>query len=363
MQIENPPNFEGNVVKAMASAKLGYKKISEVLGVKGKKDVVNDENFLKKINREFLVQIKQINKLSDHAFEVVVKAPALAKQTKLGQIFRLQNYHALAQKVEDQTMAMEGVAITALKVDEVEGLISGIMINTGGSISLIENFKNNEPVIFMGPSGKATQLAKDETVILTAIANEYKKNNCKIIFFAGYRKNSFIVRQSEMEKASDVVIYAIEEEEPNLKLNRPQDRQFKGNVIEAMKSYFGQDSLEKDLEVDRIFSIGNERLMYEVSQIRNHEDLKKVLNPKHIAVASLNGPMQCMLKGVCSQCLQKRINEKTGKPEYFYSCSDQDQKMDLLDFKHLKLRCEQNSLAEKISRMWISHLKSVKQSN
>jgi hypothetical protein len=28
-----------------------------------------------------------------------------------------------------------------------------------------------------------------------------------------------------------------------------------------------------------------------------------------IAITSLNAPMQCMLKGVCSQCLQKRENE------------------------------------------------------
>jgi len=61
------------------------------------------------------------------------------------------------------------------------------------------------------------------------------------------------------------------------------------------------------------------------------------------------------LKGVCSQCLQKRIDEK-GEVEYFYACANQDQNTDKLDFLHLHNRCEQNSLSEKISKAWIEHL-------
>jgi hypothetical protein len=67
-----------------------------------------------------------------------------------------------------------------------------------------------------------------------------------------------------------------------------------------------------------------------------------------------------MLKGVCSQCLQKRKNEK-GEEEYFYSCGGQDQNMDKFDFVNLHNRCEQNSLAEKVSKMWIAEL--VKERN
>ena len=358
------PSFEGNVVKAMASAKLGHKKITEILS----KTPLKKEKFLSfqtKINQEFLVQVQEINQLSQYAVEIVVKAPLLAKQTQLGQIFRLQNYHTLASKISGQTLAMEGVTATALTVDKEQGLIGGIIIDAGGSSSLIKNFKIGEPLIFMGPSGKPTEIAKNETVILVgggrgnmplaAIAKAYKENGCKIIFFAGYRKNSFVVRQEIIEKFSDVAIFAIEDEEPNLKLNRSQDFQFKGSVTEAMVSY-GLKKIPNVIfdfqEIDRVFVIGNERMSYEISRIR-HEELEEVLNPHHIAITSLNAPMQCMLKGVCSQCLQKRFNEKDGKWEYFYACANQDQKTDSLDFKHLKWRCEQNSLSEKITKMWL----------
>jgi hypothetical protein len=63
-----------------------------------------------------------------------------------------------------------------------------------------------------------------------------------------------------------------------------------------------------------------------------------------------------MLKGVCAKCLQKRKNER-GEDEYFYACAKQDQDLDNFDFKMLHQRCEQNSLPEKVARMWVEELR------
>ncbi len=366
------PNFEGNVVKAMASAKDGHKMISEILLSGSSAEATTRQpiisyfknllqksqpDFLQKINAEFSATIHQINRLSDHVVEISIHAPLLAKQTQLGQIFRLQNYHALAKKVDGQLLTMEGIPITALSVDNVSGIISGIIVETGGSTSLIKNLKPHEPVIFMGPSGKPTEIAKNETVLLigggrgnaplTAIAQEYKKSGCKIIFCAGYRKNSNITRQNQIEKFSDIALFAIEDEKPNIKLKRSQDQQYQGTVIEALKKYFAVNQQK----IDRIFTIGSDKMMAEIARLR-HENVLKNITEAPIAITSLNSPMQCMLKGVCSQCLQKRKNS-AGEWEYFYSCSNQDQDMDRLDFKHLHARCEQNSLQEKMTKMWI----------
>jgi len=343
------PNFEGNVVKAMASAKVGYKEITKILK---RLPVTNYQLPIE----DFLVRIEKIERLSDHVVEVFVKAPLLARQTQVGQIFRLQNYHALAQKVGDQLMAMEGATLTALAVDRDGGIISGIMTETGGSTSLIKNFKAGDPCIFMGPSGQPTEIPKNETVVfvgggrgnqpLTALAEAFKNNGCKVIFFAGYRKNSFVVRQEKMEKSCAELIISIDEE-------APEDGRFKGSVIDSLRNYFTQNPQK----VDRIFAIGNDQMMHEIAKLR-HENSVKSLSDAPIAITSLNAPMQCMMKGVCSQCLQKRTDEK-GEVEYFYSCSQQDQDMDKLDFQHLHNRCEQNSLSEKVSKMWISFLEKT----
>ena len=351
------PIFEGNVVKAMASAKEGSKEILQnLLHIKSQ----FEGDFWGLIKRDFLVQIQSINRLSDHVVELVVKAPLLASQTKVGQIFRLQNYHVLAKEINGQIMAMEGVTVTALSVDPKAGLISGIVVETGGSTSLIKNFSEGEPCIFMGPSGKPTEIPQNETVVfvgggrgnqpLTALAEAFSANGCKVLFFAGYRKKSYIVREERMKKSCAELIISIEDEPA-------QAGHFQGSVIDSLKNYFlTTHHLPLTTKIDRIFTIGNDRLMHEVAKLRHEKTIPAFAEAKH-AIASLNSSMQCMLKGVCSQCLQKRVNEK-GEVEFFYSCADQDQDMDRFDFINLHNRCEQNSLSEKMTRFWISDLGS-----
>jgi NADPH-dependent glutamate synthase beta subunit-like oxidoreductase/NAD(P)H-flavin reductase len=340
--------FEGNVVKAMASAKLGYKKIIEKLNYA---EGLYNERFLEKINYDFLTRIEKINRLSDNVVEVFIKAPLLAKKTEIGHIFRLQNFHALAKRENNKILAMEGVAITALGIDRELGIISGIIVETGGSASLIKNFKPGEPCVFMGPSGKPTQIPKDETVLLigggrgnqplTALAEVFRSNGCKVIFVAGYRNSSFVVRQDKMENCCDKMIFAIEDN-INLKLQNQQSLQVKGTVIDAIKNFFSNSNIA----IDRIFAIGNDWMMHEIAKLR-HENIVPALSAAKIAITSLNAPMQCMLKAVCSQCLQKRKNDN-GEDEYFYACIEQDQDMDKFDFEHLHARCAQNSLLEKL---------------
>ncbi len=361
------PKFEGNVVKAMASAKIGSKEIEKIIN-----NSKNRNKFpIKQLNKEFSAKIAKINRLSVFVIEIVVKAPLLAKSTKIGQIFRLQNFHYFAPKIDQQIVAMEGIPITALKIDKEQGLITGIVVETGGSTSLIKYFKENEPCIFMGPSGKATDIPKNETVIfigggrgnqpLTALAESFSNNNCRVIFFAGYKKNSFIVDQNRMENSAYKMIFAIEEERPNLKLSKKSSEQFHGNVIEAIKHYFSLSNFSQEaskaksqLLIDRIFTIGNDDLMHEIAKLRHKNTIPSFSKAKY-AITSLNSPMQCMMKGVCARCLQKRKN-KNGKTEYFYSCAEQDQDIDNLDFNHLHYRCQQNSLSEKVSKLWINHL-------
>ena len=115
-----------------------------------------------------------------------------------------------------------------------------------------------------------------------------------------------------------------------------------------MRNYSKNDNkaiLAKDIDI--IFTMGNEEMMHEIAKLKF--ELKNHLNFNHIGVSSLNNPMGCMLKGVCGQCLQRKIN-KEGKEIFFFSCISQDQRNDEIDFQFLKNRCQQNSLQENISK-------------
>jgi hypothetical protein len=46
--------------------------------------------------------------------------------------------------------------------------------------------------------------------------------------------------------------------------------------------------------------------------------------------------MQCMMKEICAQCLQPHRDPVTGKITYVFSCFNQDQPIDQVDFPGLR---------------------------
>src|SRR4029077_18507948 len=81
--------------------------------------------------------------------------------------------------------------------------------------------------------------------------------------------------------------------------------------------------------------------------------LKHYFRPDHKAIASINSPMQCMMKEICAQCLQLQRDPVTGTETVVFSCYNQDQEMDRVDFPALHRRLSQNSVQEKLNKLWI----------
>jgi hypothetical protein len=63
-----------------------------------------------------------------------------------------------------------------------------------------------------------------------------------------------------------------------------------------------------------------------------------------------------MMKEVCAQCLQRHVDPETGREEFIFSCYNQDQELDRVDFNNLQARLRQNSVQEKLSNLWFEHL-------
>ena len=105
---------------------------------------------------------------------------------------------------------------------------------------------------------------------------------------------------------------------------------------------------------DRIIAIGSDGMMNAVARAR-HEVLKPYLKSSHCAIGSINSPMQCMMKEVCAQCLQPHKDPVTGVETVVFSCFNQDQPLDQVDFGALRQRLGQNSVHEKLTVQWIDH--------
>ena len=84
--------------------------------------------------------------------------------------------------------------------------------------------------------------------------------------------------------------------------------------------------------------------------------LAQLFKPNHVAIASINSPMQCMMKEICAQCLQRHIDPVTGKETIVFSCSNQDQPQDAVDWKNLADRLRQNTVQEKLTDRWVQRL-------
>jgi NADPH-dependent glutamate synthase beta subunit-like oxidoreductase/NAD(P)H-flavin reductase len=365
------PSFAGNVVRAMAGARRGYPVVSRVLARRAPTPVPAAA-LAAALDRDLRPRVAAVNRLTPTIVEVVVQAPLAAAAFRPGQFYRLQNYETQARRVTgaDGTvtvLAMEGLALTGAWVEVEKGLIGLIVLEMGGSSSLCAQLRPGEPVVLMGPTGTATEIPAGETVclvggglgnaVLFSIGQALRRQGSRVVTFAGYKAMVDRYKVDQIEAASDVVIWCCDQA-PGFEPTRPQDRSFVGNIVQAMVSYatgaLGAPEIAMT-DVDRIIAIGSDGMMRAVGEAR-HTVLRPFLKPDHVGLGSINSPMQCMMKEICAQCLQCHRDPETGEETVVFSCFNQDQELDRVDFPGLRQRLGQNSVLEKLTAGWIRHL-------
>ena len=374
---DNHPRYAGNVVKAMASAKHGFPKIvelfaSELQKINAREQPERDRAWhalVERLDAELTARVEDVIRLTPTIVEVIVKAPAAARRFHPGQFYRLQNYESVARRVGSVPLLMEGIALTGAWVDKKKGLLSLIALELGVSSRLVAYLRKGEPVVVMGPTGAPTEIPEGQNVLLLggglgnavlfSIAKAMRERGNRVIYFAGYKKGEDLFKREEIEAATDQVIWSTDMGTA-IAPGRPQDAHFRGNIVQAVLAYHaGQlgTALVPLASVDRIIAIGSDRMMAAVKAAR-HGVLAPHLKPDHVGIASINSPMQCMMKEVCAQCLQKHVDPATGKESIIFSCFNQDQEMDRVDFPNLAARLRQNTVQEKLSSQWLDHLLS-----
>jgi NADPH-dependent glutamate synthase beta subunit-like oxidoreductase/NAD(P)H-flavin reductase len=374
---DNHPKYAGSVVKAMASAKDGHTHVARLFEKHVAAALAHPAGQpLREAHWDALVSnldealgavVVAVNRLTDTIVEVVVRAPNQAKKFMPGQFYRLQNFEARAPLVDGTRLTMEGLALTGAWVDVDKGLLSLIVLEMGGSSRLCAALEPGERVVVMGPTGAPTETPAGETVLLAggglgnavlfSIARALRAVGNKVIYFAGYKKPSDTFKMDEIEASTDQVVWA-SDTGPAITPRRPQDRAFVGNIVNAMVAYatgeLGTQSVDLK-QVDRIIAIGSDRMMAAVAHARRTV-LAPYLKPDHVGIGSINSPMQCMMKEVCAQCLQKHVDPRTGKTSIVFSCFNQDQHLDHVDWKNLNDRLRQNTVQEKLSSQWLDYL-------
>jgi NADPH-dependent glutamate synthase beta subunit-like oxidoreductase/NAD(P)H-flavin reductase len=375
---DNHPRYNGNVVKAMASAKHGYHHVvalfaEHLAALNPAAQPARDAAWhalVARFDHELLARVERVERLTPTIVDVIVRAPAAARYFEPGQFYRLQNFERGSACVttdgQVSSLVMEGIALTGAWVDREQGLLSLITLEMGVSSRLCSYLQPGEPVVVMGPTGAPTEIPAGESVLLAggglgnavlfSIARALKARGSRVLYFAGYKNGADLFKREEIEAATDQVIWATDTG-VEIPPGRPQDRHFRGNIVRAMVAY-AEGRLGETMvplpSVSRIIAIGSDRMMHAVQGAR-HGVLAPHLT-RHVAIGSINSPMQCMMKEVCAQCLQRHVDPATGREEFVFSCYNQDQELDRVDFANLRARLKQNSVQERIADLWLAHV-------
>lgn len=369
------PVFHGSVVKAIASGLRTYPKILSVL--KNKLNNLGDEaeyqEFAKKIKHAFTSKITDIQRRTHNVVELTIQSPLAAKHYRPGQFFRLQNFETFAPRINHAALQIEPLALIAADVDIKNETLKFMIIEQGASSKLCSILKKNEEVSLMGPTGVRGKIVNQhETVLImgdqlslalmTSYGKALRHAGNRVIYVGCFNNKEEAYNKKMIESIADVIIWATKADDL-ISIDRPQDYSVRGDDMEMLLAYArGTLSDTKSTpeiplsDVDRVYLIGNKKLLKQFQVARNGI-LKNLLIKNPRVFGSVYSTMQCMLKGVCAQCLQWQIDPETGKrTKAVFACSWPDQPLEMIDFDNIDERHMQNRLQEYLSNLWVDHL-------
>lgn len=366
------PVFHGSVVKAIASSQRTYPEIIKLLDQQPEDpERANDLNFSTLFQKKLAATVERINSSHPAVVELWVRAPMAAKNFRPGQFFRLQTFEKHSRVVENTRLQIPLQTVSGAGVDG--DCVRLLLLRFGANARIAEQLKHGDPLVLMGPTGEPANLGHQKTVMVIAgawgaavmidLGKALRAAGNRVLFFASFSCQEDIYFKDELEQCADQIIWA-STSESLIECKRPQDRSVQqGNIIELIKDYDkgmfnngNQNDLIELSEVDEIMIMGSTGLL-KAMQKSLREELKPLFKKSVHATGTVGSPMQCMMKGVCGQCLQWQIDPETGnRTRAVFSCAKQDQPLSWIDLDNLHARQSQNRLSEYITGLWANHV-------
>ncbi|MCP4475039.1 MAG: FAD-dependent oxidoreductase [Gammaproteobacteria bacterium] len=366
---DSHPLFHGSVVKAIASAARTWPKITQLFDENSNQTdkVESYQPFAQRMEQLFNAEVVAVERCHQHIVELTIKAPLVAQQFEPGQFVRLQNFASAAQKINGTQLQTEALALLAFDVDPQQGILKVMVNECGASSRLCHRFQPGQALALMGPTGVRSKIPDNQSTILVlggllslayirAVGPAWRAAGNRVIYLGAFDNASVVYCQNEIEAATDQAQFAVAHGEA-VTVKREDDRAIIGNAIDLLQQLMTEEQGMALLShVNRVTVVGDSDLLRQFRQLYE-ESLKSHFSPSVRLFASAYVPMQCMLKGVCSQCLQWQIDPETGqRRKAVFGCSWQDQPLELIDIDNIDQRLIQNRLSEQISQLWLDHL-------
>jgi NADPH-dependent glutamate synthase beta subunit-like oxidoreductase/NAD(P)H-flavin reductase len=363
------PVFNGSVVKAIASAARSYPEVMRAL----KETPAGDcgrEAFQERVRFNLETCVSSIDASHPAVIELKVHAPLAARNFEPGQFFRLQMLETASDKVLGTLLQVPLQTVSGAGVDG--DIVRLFLLRWGANARLVQRLRPGDPLVLMGPTGSPTPIHDNRNVLvlagtwgaaaMLALGRRMRERNNRVFYIGAFGDPSQVYCQDELERVSDQIIWATASEEL-IEARRPGDCSVQSvNVIELIRQYHkGELGTRPGMalnEIDEILVMGSSGLLKGLqSAMKTHLD--GIFRPDVEVMGTVGSPMQCMLKGVCAQCLQWQIDPETGRrTKAVFSCALQDQPLMWIDVDNLVARQSQNRVQEHINNLWVDHVLS-----
>ena len=362
------PVFNGNVVKAIASAKKSSRFVMEALD-RLPENTLSNKDLALTMQDGLTATIQSIDASNPTVCEVWIKAPMAAKNFKPGQFFRMQTFETGSEIVEGTRLQIP--LLTVSGTGSTDDAIRLLVFQWGTGQRLIPSLKPGDKVVLAGPTGAPTDLPSGKTILVVAgrwgaavmldIGFALRSAGNKVIYLAAMGSKGDVDHMDELEEGADQIIWAVGKGDP-IEARRPQDHSVvEWDVIKLIGELDEQGIVDMS-QVDRLMAMGSTGMLkgFQKELSAGGSLYDRFKEDLHIT-GTIGSPMQCMMKGVCGQCLQWQIDPATGeRTQAVFTCSQQDQPLKNVDLDNLTARTSQNRLPDIISSHWLSHVLEAK---
>ena len=362
------PTFHGSVVKAMASAMRAMPLIDAQLKQhrSTRTQPKDSSGFLEMCQTFFAAVIKEKKALNAHKVLLSIHAPHVVKRFLPGHFVRVQTFETQVASIKDVRLHSEGVALPILSVDVKSQTLQVVLSLCSVSERLLALVQPGQRVSVMGPTGVRAKIPDQPGTILLMVEPHLIPNACvlgRALRAAGHgvwmvvylQQADALYLRPTLEMAADVIFWQLTE--GKLANVRDQDHLMYEAVWPELLNWMQLPAQKKQagLLTDVRILTSAERMAQIKSVLPELTQATRVAVTR--CVATVYGPMQCMLKGVCAQCLQWQIDPVSGaRTKAVYACSWQDQPMELVDIEHLAMRHQQVGVLEKLNSLTVDVL-------
>lgn len=309
------PGFHGSVVKAMASSRRAAPLVDAWM--RQHPPVSDPDRIQAGLDQDSLCRVLGVVPHDAGWFDMTVLAPLRARAHRPGMICRVQ-------------WKAEAVPLCPVGSDPAAGTLEFRVVLSGASTRVLAGLQPGDPLSVMGPSGEALPVPSAPG-IAGVIAEG--ASVIRILHWAS------VLRQ----QGSRVILWA-----KNLPEGMEQDIRNRGETLHVFSEYpEGPDTLGA---LSCLVLAGSAPFQ------KTMQDWWQEHHPGTVCHGLVQAPMQCMMKGVCGQCIQRlwtgEENDTSRESTLFFACARGMVSPGVLDTDWSAARLKRSRPLEVLNSLW-----------